>query len=258
MTNQYDQANIETMELLYGRGYLSMGGDSEVARIVAPINVRGSRLLDVGCGMGGAVITLARDHGAEQVVGIDIDSGLLGRAAELIEAAGLSDRIELIQVAPGPLIFANASFDIIYLTAVSCHIEDLVPFLREIRRVIRPGGYVVGGEWFLREDNEAYRRWEAMLRERGLHFYFVTRARFIDALGAAGFVNPAFDDQSARTAELAAGYLERSRGELRDTLIERMGQEGYAAHLEWTGVRAEGLTHGGSGYGHFFAARPLD
>ena len=107
MSNRYDRANIETMELLYGRGYLSMGGDAEVARIVAPINVRGGRLLDIGCGLGGATITLARDQGAEQVVGIDIDAGLLERAGELVDAAALSDRIELIQVEPGPLPFSG-------------------------------------------------------------------------------------------------------------------------------------------------------
>ena len=37
--NQYTQRNIETMELLYGTGYLSMGGDDEVASIVAKVDV---------------------------------------------------------------------------------------------------------------------------------------------------------------------------------------------------------------------------
>lgn len=256
MNNRYDRNNIETMELLYGPGYLSMGGDAEVARIVEAATVRGRSLLDVGCGMGGAALTLARDHGAKKVIGIDIDSGLLARAAELVDAAELRDRIELRRVEPGPLPFADASFDIVYLTAVSCHIEDLEPFLREIRRVVRPGGHVVGGEWFIQRDNDAYRRWDDMLRERGLNFYFVTRARFIDALVAAGFDNAGFSDQSARTAKLAAGYLERSRDDLHDTLVERMGEAGYAAHLEWTRIRAEGLAHGGSGYAHFVAGRP--
>ena len=256
--NKYDKTNIETMELLYGPGYLSMGGDAEVARIVAPVNVRGSCLLDVGCGMGGATITLSRDQGAEQVVGVDIDAGLLERANELVEAAGMADRVELMQVEPGPFAFADASFDIVYFTAVSCHIEDLSPFLHEIHRVVRPGGYVIGGEWFIQQDNAAYRAWDTMLRERGLNFYFVTRAQFIDAFESAGFDSVEFNDQSERTANLAAGYLAQSEGELRDTLVERMGQDGYRAHLEWTRIRAEGLRGGGSGYGHFVARRPLD
>ena len=257
LANQYDQANVETMELLYGPGYLSMGGDDEVARILKPVEVSNKAVLDVGCGMGGAAITLVRDHAAQPVIGIDLDAGLLARAAELIDQAGLQDQIELRRVEPGPLPFADAQFDLVYLTAVSCHIEDLVPFLVEIRRVIRPGGNLVGGEWFIQQENDAYHRWDTMLRQRGLNFYFVTQADFIDALEQAGFTAVEFHDQSMRTAGLAAGYLERSKAELCESLLQRMGDEGFAAHLEWTQIRADGLAQGGSGYGHFLATNPV-
>ena len=40
------------METLYGKGYLSMGGDDEVARIVSPVDLSGLKLLDLGCGIG--------------------------------------------------------------------------------------------------------------------------------------------------------------------------------------------------------------
>lgn len=244
------------MEMLYGPGYLSMGGDEEVARIVSSLEVKDKSVLDIGCGMGGAAITLVRDHSATQVTGIDLDSGLLARAGELVDQAGLQDSIELLKIEPGPLPFGAAVFDLVYLTAVSCHIEDLVPFLEEIRRVIRPGGKLVGGEWFIQRENEAYRNWDDMLRERGLNFYFVTHAGFVEALVSAGYDRVAFIDQSARTAELASGYLARSQNELRDSLIERMGEVGFEAHLEWTRIRAEGLARSGSGYGHFVATNP--
>lgn len=256
MTNKYDRANIETMELLYGRGYLSMGGDAEVARIVESVTVAGCDVLDVGCGMAGAAITLARDHDAKTVTGVDIDAGLLSRGAELVAESGLGERVALSHVDPGPLPFAGASFDLVYLTAVSCHIEQLGPFLSDIRRLIRPGGKLVGGEWFIQQENDAYRRWDEMLRRRGLSFYFVTRAQFVAELEAAGFIQVSFTDRSACSAGLAAGYLERSQNQLRGPLIERMGEDGFRAHLDWTRIRAEGLALGGSGYGHFVAANP--
>ena len=256
MANKYDQANIETMELLYGPGYLSMGGDDEVARIVGPVEVEDKTVLDIGCGMGGAAITLVRDHAAKHVSGIDLDAGLLARAEELVDQAGLHGRIDLSRVEPGPLPFEDAYFELVYLTAVSCHIQDLVPFLAEIRRVIHPGGQMVGGEWFIYEDNEYYRRWDEMLRKRGLNFYFVTHTDFVEALEAAGFTQVDFVDQSTRTAGLASGYLERSQNELRESLLQRMDEAGFDAHIEWTRIRAEGLSRGGSGYGHFVATNP--
>ena len=256
MSNNYDQSNIETMELLYGPGYLSMGGDDEVSRILQPVEVENKTVLDIGCGMGGAAIALVRDHAAHRVVGIDLDASLLTRAVELINQAGLQDCVELSQVEPGPLPFADAEFDLVYLTAVSCHIRNLVPFFAEIRRVIRPGGSLVGGEWFVHQENEAYLRWDDMLRGRGLNFYFVTRSGFIEAFESAGFQSVNFVDQSERTARLAAGYLERSQNELRESLVTQMGETGFERHLEWTRVRAEGLARGGSGYGHFVATNP--
>lgn len=253
--NQYTQRNIETMELLYGTGYLSMGGDEEVASIVTPVDVAGKDVLDIGCGLGGALIALARNHAAGHVHGIDIDAGVLERATVLVNAAGLQDQISLTRFDPGPLPLADASFDLVLLTAVSCHIEDLVPFLSEIRRVIRPGGYLVGGEWFKRRDNEAYREWDELLRERGLNFYFVTSEELESAFTESGFEGTAIVDRSSAMAVLAQGYLNRVQQELQHRLLEVMGEDGYTALLEWTRIRANGLTQGGAGYGHFVAGK---
>ena len=253
--NQYTQRNIETMEMLYGTGYLSMGGDDEVASIVARVDVVGKDVLDIGCGLGGAIIALARNHAAGRVHGIDVDAGVLERANVLVNAAGLQDQICLTRFDPGPLPLADESFDLVFLTAVSCHIEDLVPFFTEIRRVLRPGGHLVGGEWFKRLDNEAYREWDELLRDRGLNFYFVTAEELRSALAESGFEEASIIDRSSAMAALAQGYLNRVRQELKDRLLNAMGEEGYTALLEWTRIRANGLARGGAGYGHFSAGK---
>lgn len=254
-SNQYSARNIETMELLYGTGYLSMGGDDEVARIVSRVEVGGRELLDIGCGLGGALITLVANHGAGHAHGVDIDAGLLARANALVGEAGLQDRVTLTQIEPGPLPFADASFDLVYLTAVSCHLEGLLPFFGEIRRVIRPRGYLLGGEWYQAADNDAFRQWDELLRVRGLNFYFVTRDQFKAALSDAGFGEISIDDRSAAMAALSQGYLERVETELKPRLLEAMGADEFASLLEWTHARANGLAAGGAGYGHFLARK---
>ena len=255
--NQYTRRNIETMEMLYGTGYLSMGGDDEVANIVARVDVAGKDVLDIGCGLGGALIALTRDHHARHAHGIDIDAGVLERASALVSAAGLQERISLTRFEPGPLPLADANFDLVFLTAVSCHIQDLAPFFAEIRRVIRPGGQLVGGEWFRRLDNQAYREWDALLRERGLNFYFVTVDQFKAALLGSGFEEASIVDRSSAMASLAQGYLDRVQHELKDRLLDAMGEEEYSALLEWTRIRANGLARDGSGYGHFVACKTV-
>ena len=241
------------MEMLYGTGYLSMGGDEEVANIVARVEVEGKQVLDVGCGLGGAAIALASQHKAASVQGIDIDAGVLKRARALVKQAGLQHRISLTQFEPGPLPLPDAAFDLVFLTAVSCHIENLTPFFTEIKRVIRPGGCLVGGEWFKHCDNPAYRRWDDLLRERGLNFHFVSHEEFETALLESGFGQVSIANRNSEMTQLTQGYLERAASDLRQTLVEAMGDKEYTDFIEWTRIRADGLALGGSGYGHFIA-----
>ena len=129
--NQYDPVNIAIMEMIYGEGYLSMGGDAEVAAILGADRIDNLQVLDLGCGLGGAAIALVRNHHARRVDAIDIDAAVLERARTLVDQAGLPDQIQLLRFQPGRLPFADHSFDRVFLTAVSCHIEDLVPFFSE-------------------------------------------------------------------------------------------------------------------------------
>ena len=253
--NRYDPRNIETMELVYGKGYMSAGGDAEVARIVSGIKICDQQILDVGCGLGGAAISLAKNHHASHVDAVDIDDNLIRRASELIETANLNDRITLKHINGGPLPYASNQFDVVYLTATSCHLQDLDGLFSEIYRVLRYGGWLVGGEWFKAANNIAYRDWDSLLRERGLNFYFVYRSWFEVNLSKSGFGSVSITDRTQATTDLARGYLERVKTELKDTLRTRLGNKELEAFLSWTRGRYEAFARGGMAYGHFRARK---
>ena len=249
--NQYNQRNIETMETVYGRGYLSAGGDEEVAKVLDQFDLKGKRILDMGCGLGGASVTMARDLNATDVVGYDIDEEVLKRAQLLVDDNQVGDRVSLVKSDPGPLTFDDNSFDLVYIAAVACHMEDLCDFLKEIVRVIKPGGWLAGSDWMTREENEAYHIWDNMLRDRGLNFFFVDPAAFENALMASGLANINLTDRTDAFTGFAAASKQRVESELKPALKSSLGDDGYRAFLNWTQVRYSGLNNGAMWYQHF-------
>ena len=253
--NLYDQRNIDALELVYGRGYLSAGGDKEVARVLAGFDLKGRRILDLGCGLGGASVCMARDLGASNVIGFDIVEEVLERARLLVEESHVEDRVRLILGEPGPLQFLDESFDMVYMTAVACHMNELGEFFQEVARVIRPGGWLLGSDWMLREKNQAFHVWDKLLRERGLNFYFVDQPDFKTALKFAGLEQIRFNDRTGAFTEFSAVSSERVATELKPGLLSSLGEEGYQDIKDWTDVRYTGLNQGGMLYQHFYAQK---
>ncbi|MEM7468534.1 MAG: methyltransferase domain-containing protein [Pseudomonadota bacterium] len=251
--NRYDRRNIDTMEMVYGRGYLSGGGDDEVVRILDGIELADADVLDLGCGMGGATLAMLTRLNANHITGFDIDANLLRRAEELIDAASLGSRCTLVHGEPGPLPFDANSFDCVYVTAVSCHIENLEPFFTDIARVLKPGGVLAGCEWLTGERNETYVEWDDMLRARGLNFYFVAPDMFSAALHNCGFHDISLSDRTVAFTKFSQAALDRTDGELRESLAHSLGEAGFDAFRERTAVRLNALRGGGMLQNHFRA-----
>jgi ubiquinone/menaquinone biosynthesis C-methylase UbiE len=101
----------------------------------------GPRILDIGCGSGVPTIELAR-LGRGQVIGLDIDSARLDRLRLKIKKAKLSDRVTVLKCSMFDMHFPEGSFDIIWAEG-SIAKMGFAAGLREWRRLLKPGGYLV-------------------------------------------------------------------------------------------------------------------
>ena len=131
-------------------------GAEELRQIAAEfsIDLRVSRVLDVGCGAGYQSFALAGIAG--ETVGIDINVDLqdLPARRERMRLALLEDvddaRVRLETGDVTDLRFDDCSFDLVVSNVVLEHVRDLPRAFAEIRRVLRPGGLSVNGvqPWF--------------------------------------------------------------------------------------------------------------
>jgi SAM-dependent methyltransferase len=101
----------------------------------------GGRVLEVGCGRGVALPVLARLLQPRRLVGLDVDTSLLGRARERVKPLGRAVELRAGDVRELP--FADASFDLVVDFGTCYHVARRAQALREVARVLADGGRFV-------------------------------------------------------------------------------------------------------------------
>ena len=119
--------------------------------------VPGKKVLDYGCGHGMHTIELAR-MGTKEVVGIDLSEESLKIAEERIQLLDPRSQILFKRMDAEALEFSNNSFDIVFDGGTFSSIE-LTKGLREIHRVLKPGGLLIGIETLGHHPLANLKRW---------------------------------------------------------------------------------------------------
>ncbi|HEX2291844.1 MAG TPA: class I SAM-dependent methyltransferase [Gaiellaceae bacterium] len=122
---------------------LSFGQDPRWRRfLVSRVDVGPEgTVLDVATGTAAVAIELSRRTGC-RVVGLDQSGEMLAAGRRRVEDAGLGGRIELVRGEAERLPFEDASFDALTFTYLLRYVEDPQATMRELARVVRPGGTV--------------------------------------------------------------------------------------------------------------------
>src|ERR671915_413489 len=122
---------------------LSLGQDPRWRRfLVSRVGAGpGDSVLDVATGTGAVAIELAARTGCN-VVGADQSPEMLAEARRRVAAGGLDDRIQLVEARAEQLPFPDRSFDAVTFTYLLRYVEDPAAALRELVRVVKPGGVI--------------------------------------------------------------------------------------------------------------------
>ena len=109
-------------------------------RLVDFAGFKGQRLLEVGCGIGTDLVRFAK--GGARVTGVDLAQTAIDLARKNFELNGVS--AEELRVANGEALpYADASFDVVYGHGVIQYTSDAPQLIREMHRVLKPGGTAI-------------------------------------------------------------------------------------------------------------------
>jgi ubiquinone/menaquinone biosynthesis C-methylase UbiE len=146
------------------------------------------RILDLGCGTG-IVARILRERlgGAARLTGLDVNAAMIAKARTL------APDIEWIEGNATALPFADRSFEVVLAQQVLQFVPDRMAALREIRRVLVPGGKLIASTWRARAH-------QSLFEELGL----VAEKH----LGPGNDKRWSLDADDLRTVLAAAGFAE--------------------------------------------------
>lgn len=137
--NIYDNPDFFEGYSRLGRSVEGLNGAAEwpALRALLP-DLRGLRLLDLGCGFGW-FCRWARDQGAAQVLGIDVSENMLARARTTTP----DQAVTYVRADMERLDLPEAAFGLAYSSLALHYVEDLANLLTAVHRALVPGGHLI-------------------------------------------------------------------------------------------------------------------
>jgi SAM-dependent methyltransferase len=109
-------------------------------------------VLDIGCGAGGLALSIAAEHPAASVLGVDLSSQMLDVAGKRAAARGLTN-VAFEQADAQTHAFVESAYDVAVSSFGVMFFDDPVAAFSNIGRALKPGGQVRFAAWRALQDN---------------------------------------------------------------------------------------------------------
>ena len=174
-----------TIEELAAVDEFHIGGRWATDHLIAQLNIHHSyRLIDIGCGLGGASRYIASRY-CRSVTGIDLTAEYVETGNVLTDWVRLYDRVNLEQGSALLMPYLNDEFDAGYMLHVGMNIEDKVALFAEVFRVLKAGACF--GVYDVMRQNENELVYPVPWANDKSASFLATPAQYKDALTLAGF-----------------------------------------------------------------------
>jgi SAM-dependent methyltransferase len=237
-------------EYLWGEGFLVPGGPVQLRELIKPLHLaRGSNLVELAAGLGGAARFIARETGA-WVVGLERSPELAALGMAGSEGAGLGKQAPIRVYNPGELALSPGAFDAALGRFATWELAEREKFLRAVGEGLGAGGRLLLVDLVQREPGAALELWREGAGEPPPLW---TREQYGDCLRSAGFgVHFAIDVSAPHRALIREGWRRLAQwiDRLPPETLAEIAEEARRWHLQ-----AAALDEGSLGVGAIFAVR---
>tara|TARA_B100001769_G_C21983169_1_gene528591 strand:+ start:121 stop:906 length:786 start_codon:yes stop_codon:yes gene_type:complete len=228
----YGPKQLNLLEVVWGEGFLSPGGTEEIDEIVKNTNLEGKSVLDIGCGCGGAAFHLIKKYKAKSVQGIDTEPLVIKTAQQLSIKNNLADKTTFKCVEPGPLKYNEETFDVIFSKEVFLHIPDKKALLKDVHRILKPGGLIIVSDWMRMDDNPPSKQMQDYIAAEGLDMLMCSLKKYKELLEFTNFTNIEIRDRNEWYLQKAKKELTEIEGPLYQKVVDVLGVEETLGAIE--------------------------
>lgn len=150
-----------------------------------------AKVLDVGCGIGGTSRHLATRFPDAQVTGVTLSAKQVARGTQLAADRGLGN-VQFKVMDALAMTFPDDTFDLVWACESGEHMPDKAAYVKEMTRVLKPGGTLVIATWCQRDEtpetpfSERDQERLRFLYEEWAHPYFVSKEEYGRIMQATG------------------------------------------------------------------------
>ena len=228
--DEYNEAMITCLDMIWGEGFMAPGGEGNIDNLVEGLELRGKKILDIGCGQGRPACYLAEKYGA-YVVGTDLEKNLIEHSKQRANKKGLSDQTDFQHVKAGPLNFEDESFDYVISSGAFTQISDKLATYKECLRVLKPGGVLSCYDW-MKSEGEYSQDMLYWFELEGLTYAMETIDKHKELFLAAGFSTAELTDRSPWFRKKVKLELKQIKTEYFPKIVELLGLDEAESFVE--------------------------
>ena len=188
---RFSDYNIRRSEFMYGHGWQSPGGRDIVERFARKLRTAPQKVvLDIGSGLGGALLYLAQEH---DMVGLGVDyaDAMVHLSIQRAKDHGLEKVLSFVHGDFTTLPLDDEAFDVVWSRDAILYMKEKETVFSKAYGVTKRGGQLLVTD-FLRGDGQRSSQFEEYLQNCGYHLQ--TFSGYTDEVRHAGFSDVEADD----------------------------------------------------------------